>query len=215
MIRLRNLKSKTERDGAEMSLVPMVLVNEGGQERNYDIFSRLLRDRIIMLTGAIEDEMASLVVSELLYLQSEDDSKPIHIYIQSPGGSVTAGNSIIGAMATVSCPVYTYCIGQCASMASVILSSGEKGHRYCLPYSRVMIHQVSAGTEGKVDDMKKSVEEADRLNDFLASILAKNSGNTFDKVKKDMERDFFMSAEEAKKYGLVDDVIETFKRKEK
>ena len=198
-----------------MSLIPMVLVNDGGQERNYDLYSRLLRDRIIMLTGVIEEDMASLVVSEILYLQSEDDSKPIHIYIQSPGGSVTAGNSILGAMAISTCPIYTYCVGQCASMASVILSCGDKGRRYCLPYSRVMIHQVSSGADGKVSDMKRSIQEADRLNDFLAGILAKQSGKDVDTLKKDMELDFYMSAEEAKAYGLVDEIIKEVVRVEK
>jgi len=198
-----------------MSLIPMVLVNDGGQERNYDLYSRLLRDRIIMLTGVIEEDMASLVVSEILYLQSEDDSKPIHIYIQSPGGSVTAGNSILGAMAISTCPIYTYCVGLCASMASVILSCGDKGRRYCLPYSRVMIHQVSSGADGKVSDMKRSIQEADRLNDFLAGVLAKQSGKDVDTLKKDMELDFYMSAEEAKAYGLVDEIIKEVVRVEK
>jgi len=208
-------KFEWKRREQKMSLIPMVLVNDGGQERNYDLYSRLLRDRIIMLTGVIEEDMASLVVSEILYLQSEDDSKPIHIYIQSPGGSVTAGNSILGAMAISTCPIYTYCVGQCASMASVILSCGDKGRRYCLPYSRVMIHQVSSGADGKVSDMKRSIQEADRLNDFLAGILAKQSGKDVDTLKKDMELDFYMSAEEAKAYGLVDEIIKEVVRVEK
>ena len=188
-------------------LVPMVLVNEGNVERSYDIYSRLLKDRIIMISGEVNEAMASVVVSELLYLQSEDPEAPIHIYINSPGGSVVDGLAIVDTMNLISCPVYTYCVGQCASMGSIFLVSGEKGHRYALPNSRIMIHQVSGGSQGTYEDMKRSINEAGRLNELLANVLANGTGKSLKEVKKDMDRDYFMSAEEALKYGIVDKVL--------
>lgn len=188
-------------------LVPMVLVNEGNVERSYDIYSRLLKDRIIMISGEVNETMASVVVSELLYLQSESPDAPIHMYINSPGGSVVDGLAIVDTMNLISCPVYTYCIGQCASMGSIFLVSGEKGHRYALPNSRIMIHQVSGGSQGTYEDMKRSINEAGRLNELLAGILAKGTSKSIEDVKKDMDRDYFMGANEALEYGIVDKVI--------
>lgn len=188
-------------------LVPMVLVNEGNVERSYDIYSRLLKDRIIMISGEVNETMASVVVSELLYLQSENPDAPIHMYINSPGGSVVDGLAIVDTMNLISCPVYTYCVGQCASMGSIFLVSGEKGHRYALPNSRIMIHQVSGGSQGTYEDMKRSINEAGRLNELLAGILATGTNKTLKTVKNDMDRDYFMSADEALKYGIVDKVI--------
>lgn len=188
-------------------LVPMVLVNEGNVERSYDIYSRLLKDRIIMISGEVNEAMASVVVSELLYLQSENPDAPIHMYINSPGGSVVDGLAIVDTMNLISCPVYTYCVGQCASMGSIFLVSGEKGHRYALPNSRIMIHQVSGGSQGTYEDMKRSINEAGRLNELLAGILATGTNKTLKTVKNDMDRDYFMSADEALKYGIVDKII--------
>lgn len=188
-------------------LVPMVLVNEGNVERSYDIYSRLLKDRIIMISGEVNEAMASVVVSQLLYLQSENKESPIYMYINSPGGSVVDGLAIVDTMNLISCPVYTYCIGQCASMGSIFLVSGEKGHRYALPNSRIMIHQVSGGSQGTYEDMKRSINEAGRLNELLAGILANGTEKSLNEVKKDMDRDYFMSADEAMKYGIVDKVI--------
>lgn len=188
-------------------LVPMVLVNEGNVERSYDIYSRLLKERIIMISGEVNEAMASVVVSQLLYLQSESKESPIYMYINSPGGSVVDGLAIVDTMNLISCPVYTYCIGQCASMGSIFLVSGEKGHRYALPNSRIMIHQVSGGSQGTYEDMKRSINEAGRLNELLAGILANGTEKSLNEVKKDMDRDYFMSADEAMKYGIVDKVI--------
>ena len=188
-------------------LVPMVLVNEGNVERSYDIYSRLLKDRIIMISGEVNEAMASVVVSELLYLQSEDPNSPIHVYINSPGGSVVDGLAIVDTMNLISCPVYTYCVGQCASMGSIFLVSGKKGNRYALPNSRIMIHQVSGGSQGTYEDMKRSINEAGRLNELLANVLANGTGKSLKEVKKDMDRDYFMSADEALKYGIVDKVL--------
>ena len=187
--------------------IPMVVEQTGNGERGYDIYSRLLKDRIVLLGTPIDDSIANLVIAELLFLQSEDPKKDIDMYICSPGGSVTAGLAIYDVMQMLSCDVKTYCVGQAASMGAVLLSAGAPGKRYALPNARIMIHSGSSGTEGKVEDMKLAVQEANRLNDILAEILASTTGNPLKKVKSDMERDFFMSAEEAKKYGLVDRIL--------
>ena len=187
--------------------IPMVVEQTGNGERGYDIYSRLLKDRIVLLGTPIDDSIANLVIAELLFLQSEDPKKDIDMYICSPGGSVTAGLAIYDVMQMLSCDVKTYCVGQAASMGAVLLSAGAPGKRYALPNARIMIHSVSSGTEGKVEDMKLAVQEANRLNDILAEILASTTGNPLKKVKSDMERYFFMSAEEAKKYGLVDRIL--------
>ena len=188
-------------------LVPMVVEQTGQGERGYDIFSRLLKDRIILLGTPINDDVANLIVAQLLFLQAEDPAKPIQLYINSPGGSVTAGLAIYDTMQILSCEVHTYCIGQCASMGAVLLCAGAKGHRYALPNSRIMIHSVSSGTEGTVHDMKRHFEESQRLNDILTKLIAAHCGKTEKQLAKDMDRDYFLSAEEAVAYGLVDQVV--------
>ena len=188
-------------------LVPMVVEQTGQGERGYDIFSRLLKDRIILLGTPINDDVANLIVAQLLFLQAEDPAKPIQLYINSPGGSVTAGLAIYDTMQILSCEVHTYCIGQCASMGAVLLCAGAKGHRYALPNSRIMIHSVSSGTEGTIHDMKRHFEESQRLNDVLTKLIAQHSGKTEKQVAKDMDRDYFLSAAEAVEYGLVDQVV--------
>ena len=188
-------------------LVPMVVEQTGQGERGYDIFSRLLKDRIILLGTPINDDVANLIVAQLLFLQAEDPAKPIQLYINSPGGSVTAGLAIYDTMQILSCEVHTYCIGQCASMGAVLLCAGAKGHRYALPNSRIMIHSVSSGTEGTIHDMKRHFEESQRLNDVLTKLIAAHCGKTEKQVAKDMDRDYFLSADEAVAYGLVDQVV--------
>ena len=188
-------------------LVPMVVEPTGQGERGYDIFSRLLKDRIILLGTPINDDVANLIVAQLLFLQAEDPAKPIQLYINSPGGSVTAGLAIYDTMQILSCEVHTYCIGQCASMGAVLLCAGAKGHRYALPNSRIMIHSVSSGTEGTIHDMKRHFEESQRLNDVLTKLIAAHCGKTEKQVAKDMDRDYFLSADEAVAYGLVDQVV--------
>lgn len=188
-------------------LVPMVVEQTGQGERGYDIFSRLLKDRIILLGTPINDDVANLIVAQLLFLQAEDPAKPIQLYINSPGGSVTAGLAIYDTMQILSCEVHTYCIGQCASMGAVLLCAGAKGHRYALPNSRIMIHSVSSGTEGTIHDMKRHFEESQRLNDVLIKLIAAHCGKTEKQVAKDMDRDYFLSADEAVAYGLVDQVV--------
>ena len=188
-------------------LVPMVVEQTGHGERGYDIYSRLLKDRIILLGTPINDDVANLIVAQLLFLQSEDPKKDIDLYINSPGGSVTAGLAIYDTIQSLSCDVKTYCIGQCASMGAVLLAAGAAGKRFALPHSRIMIHSVSSGTEGTVHDMKRHFEESQRLNEVLTKLLAQHSGKTEKQIAKDMDRDFFMSAEEAVAYGLVDQVV--------
>lgn len=194
-------------------LVPMVVEQSGQGERGYDIYSRLLKDRIILLGTPINDDVANLIVAQLLFLQAEDPAKPIQLYINSPGGSVTAGLAIYDTMQILSCEVHTYCIGQCASMGAVLLCAGAPGKRFALPNSRVMIHAVSSGTEGSIHDMKRHYEESERLNEILTKLIASHCGKSAKIVAKDAERDYFMSAEEAVAYGLVDKVIEPKKKK--
>lgn len=189
-------------------LVPMVIEQTGQGERGYDIFSRLLKDRIILLGTPINDDVANLIVAQLLFLQAEDPEKPIQLYLNSPGGSVTAGLAIYDTMQILSCAVHTYCIGQCASMAAVLLCAGENGKRFALPNSRVMIHSVSSGTEGTIHDMRRHLEESSRLNEILTKLVAKHTGKMVKTIAKDIERDYFLSATEAKAYGLVDNVVE-------
>ena len=194
-------------DMTKGSLVPMVVEQTSRGERSYDIFSRLLNDRIIILSEEINDTTASLVVAQMLFLEAEDPDKDISFYINSPGGSVTAGLAIYDTMQILSCEVHTYCIGQCASMGAVLLCAGAKGHRYALPNSRIMIHSVSSGTEGTIHDMKRHFEESQRLNDVLTKLIAAHCGKTEKQVAKDMDRDYFLSADEAVAYGLVDQVV--------
>ena len=192
----------------EMSgLIPMVVEKTGGGERAYDIYSRLLKDRIVFVSGEIEDEMANAIVAQLLFLQAEDAKKEISMYINSPGGSVTAGLAILDTMRMVKCPVATYCVGQAASMGAILLSAGEKGKRHALPNARIMIHQPWGGAQGKASDIEITAKEILRLKEILNGILADASGKTLEEVTKDTDRDHFMSAEEAKKWGIVDKVL--------
>ncbi len=190
-----------------MPLVPMILETTGRTERAYDIYSRLLKDRIIFLGTAINDEIANLIVAQLLFLQSDDPNKDISLYINSPGGSVTAGLAIYDTMQFLKCDINTYCIGQAASMGAVLLAAGTKGKRYVLPNSRVMIHQPWGGAQGTASDISIQAREILKIRDTLLSILSEATGKSVEEIGKDSDRDFFMSAEEAKEYGLVDKVI--------
>ena len=185
----------------------MVVEQTGQGERGYDIYSRLLKDRIIFLGTPIDDTVANLIVAELLFLQSEDPKKDIDLYINSPGGSVTAGLAILDCMKVISCDVKTYCVGQAASMGAVLLCAGTKGKRYALPNARVMIHQPSGGSEGTAADIDIQAREILKIRKTLNTILAENTGNTVDKIAHDTERDYFMSAQEALDYGIVDSII--------
>ena len=188
-------------------MVPYVVEQTGKGERTYDIYSRLLLDRIVFISGEVNDDMANAVCAQLLFLQSQDQKKEISVYVNSPGGSVTAGLAIYDTMQFVKCPVATYCIGQAASMGAVLLTAGTKGRRFSLPNSRIMIHQPWGGAEGKASDIEITAREILRLKDRLNESLAKHSGRTFEDVVKDTDRDHFMSAEEAKKWGLIDEVL--------
>ena len=189
-------------------MIPYVVEQTGKGERTYDIYSRLLLDRIVFISGEVNDEMANAVCAQLLFLQSQDPKKDINVYINSPGGSVTAGLAIYDTMQFVKCPVATYCIGQAASMGAVLLTAGAKGLRHALPNARIMIHQPWGGAEGKASDIEITAREILRLKEILNGILAKHSGKTAEDVAKDTDRDHFMSAEEALKWGLIDKVIE-------
>ncbi len=188
-------------------LIPIVVEQTGRGERSYDIYSRLLKERIVFIGSEITDDLANLVVAQLLFLQSEDATKDVSVYINSPGGSVTAGLAIYDTMQFLKCDVVTYCIGQAASMGAVLLAAGSKGKRHALPGARIMIHQPWGGTQGTASDIHIQAQEILRLKDYLNGILAKHTGKSAKEVAKDTDRDFFMSAEEAAKYGLVDDVL--------
>ena len=188
-------------------LVPMVVETTGHGERGYDIYSRLLKDRIILLGTPIDDDIANLVIAQLLFLQAEDPKKDIDLYINSPGGSVTAGLAIYDTIQTVSCDVKTFCLGQCASMGAVLLTSGTPGKRFALPHSRIMIHQPWGGAEGTAADIEIQSREILRLRSMLNNILARHTGKNLKTIEKDTNRDFFMSASEAAAYGIVDSVI--------
>ena len=189
------------------SLIPMVVEKSGNGERAYDIYSRLLKDRIVFVGGEIDDDMANAVVAQLLFLQSQDPEKEVSMYINSPGGSVTAGLAILDTMKMVKCPVATYCVGQAASMGAILLAAGEKGRRYALPHARIMVHQPWGGAQGKASDIEITAREILRLKDMLNGILAEASGRTPEGVTNDTDRDHFMSAEEAKAWGIVDEVL--------
>ena len=189
------------------TLIPMVVEKVGREERGYDIYSRLLKDRIIIIGTPIDDQIANLVVAQLLYLQSDNSKKDIHIYINSPGGSVTSGLAIYDTMQIVSCDIKTYCVGQAASMGALILCAGKKGKRFALPNSRVMIHQPWGGTQGKASDISIHAEEILKIRETVDKIIAKHTGQKLLKVKKDTEHDLFMSASEAIKYGIVDSIL--------
>lgn len=189
------------------SLIPIVIEKEGQVERAYDIYSRLLKDRIIFLGGVVNDDMADLIVAELLFLESQDPSQDIQLYINSPGGSVTAGLAIYDTMQYVKPDVATICIGQAASMGSLLLTAGAPGKRFSLPNSRIMIHQPLGGFEGQATDIEIHAKEILSLKDRLIDIMAKHTGADKKTLRKDMERDYFLSAEEAKSYGIIDSVI--------
>ena len=188
-------------------LVPMVVEQTSRGERSYDIYSRLMQDRIVLLGGEVNDDSANLIVAQLLFLQAQDAKKPVNMYINSPGGSVTAGLAIYDTMQFISCPVHTYCIGQAASMGAVLLTAGEKGHRYALPNARIMIHQPWGGAEGKASDIEITCQEILRLKEKLNQILSSHSGKPMEQVVRDTDRDHFMSAEEACSWGLIDQVL--------
>lgn len=188
-------------------LVPMVVESSGGGERAYDIYSRLLKDRIVFVSGEVEDGMANAIVAQLLFLQAMDSKKEISMYINSPGGSVTAGLAILDTMKMIKCPVATYCVGQAASMGAILLAAGEKGRRHALPHSRIMIHQPWGGAQGKASDIEITAREILRLKDILNGVLAESSGKTLEEVAHDTDRDYFMSAKDAKNWGIVDKVM--------
>ncbi len=190
-----------------MNYIPYVIEQTGRGERSYDIYSRLLKDRIIFLGTEVNDAVANVITAQLLFLQSDDPEKDIHFYINSPGGSVTAGMAIFDTMQFIAPDVCTYCIGQAASMGAFLLAAGAKGKRYSLPHSRIMIHQPLGGFKGQVTDIEIHAEEMKRVKRELTQILSINTGKSFDEVARDTERDNFLSAEEAKNYGLIDSVI--------
>lgn len=190
-----------------MAAVPIVIESTGRSERAYDIYSRLLKDRIILLGTPIDDHMASLICAQLLFLESENPEKEISMYINSPGGSVTAGMAIYDTMQYISAPVATLCMGQAASMAALLLAAGEKGMRYALPHSRIMIHQPLGGAQGQASDIDIQAREILRMREMLNRILSNHTGQTLKKIGRDTERDNFMIADEAVKYGIVDQVM--------
>lgn len=192
-----------------MNLIPTVIEKTSMGERAYDIYSRLLKDRIVFLGSAVDDVVANSIIAQLLFLDSEDSKKDIKLYINSPGGSVTAGLAIYDAMQHVKADVSTICVGMAASMGAVLLASGQKGKRFCLPNSEVMIHQVMGGAQGQAIDIKIQAEHILKIKDRLNKILVKHVGQPIDKIEKDTDRDYFMNAEEAKAYGIIDDVITT------
>jgi ATP-dependent Clp protease protease subunit len=188
-------------------LVPIVVETTGRGERAYDIYSRLLQDRIVFIGTAVNDEVSNVIIAQLLFLQSQDASKDVAVYINSPGGSVTAGLAIYDTMQYLTCDIATYCVGQAASMAAVLLAAGRKGKRFALPNARIMIHQPWGGVEGQATDISIQAKEILRLKDRLNEILAHHTGKDAKSVGQDTERDYFMSAEEAKNYGLIDAVL--------
>jgi ATP-dependent Clp protease protease subunit len=190
-----------------MPLVPIVVESKGREERAYDIYSRLLKDRIIFLQGVVQDDMANLIVAQMLFLQFDDPKRDISLYINSPGGSVTAGMAIYDTMQFITCDVATYCMGQAASMGAMLLTAGTKGKRYALPNARVMIHQPLAGSEGTAEEILIHAKEFLRTKETLNKLLAHHTGQPLDAILKGTDRDNFMSANEAKEYGLIDRVL--------
>jgi len=192
-----------------LNLVPMVIEQSSRGERAYDIYSRLLKERIIFIVGGIEDQMANLVVAQLLFLESENPDKDINLYINSPGGVVTAGMAIYDCMQFIRCDVATMCVGQAASMGALLLAAGAKGKRFCLPHSRMMIHQPLGGYQGQASDIDIHAREILKTRGLLNEILAKHTGQKVDKIAVDTERDNFMGADQAREYGLIDQVLST------
>ncbi len=190
------------------SLVPYVIEKNGRDERAMDIYSRLLRDRIILLGSQINDDVANSIVAQLLYLQFEDSKADIHMYINSPGGSITSGMAIYDTMQFITCDVATYCLGQCASMGAMLLTAGTKGKRFALPNSRIMIHQPLAGMQGTAVDLQIHAKEVIRTKKRMNELMLKHTGQTYEKIEQDTDRDNFMSADEAKSYGLIDGILE-------
>ncbi len=195
-----------------MPTIPYVIEKNGREERVYDIYSRLLKDRIIFLGSQVDDEVANALVAQMLFLQSDDPKADIHLYINSPGGSVSAGLAIYDTMQFVSCDVATYCIGQAASMGAVLLAAGAAGKRYALPNARIMIHQPLAGMQGTAEEISIHAREFKRIKQKLNEILIKHSGQSLSQIERDTDRDRFMSAEEAVEYGLIDKAIESMPR---
>jgi len=197
-----------------MSFIPMVIEQTGRTERAYDIYSRLLKDRIIFLGSAVDDNGANSIIAQILFLQTEDPEKDIHLYINSPGGIVTSGLAIYDTMQYVKPDIATYCIGQAASMGALLLAAGAKGKRFALPHSRIMIHQPSGGFQGQAADIQIQAREIHKMKDTLNDILAHHTGQPIKKIQGDTDRDYFMSASDAKEYGLVDEVISMIKTTE-
>ena len=195
-----------------MNYVPIVVEQSSRGERSYDIYSRLLKDSIVFVTGPIDDAMANVVIAQLLFLESEDPNKDIHLYINSPGGSVSAGLAIYDTMQYISSDVSTICTGMAASMAAVLLVAGEKGKRFALKHSRVMIHQPMGGAQGQASDIEITAREIKKLKHELYTIIAEHSGQPFERVEKDSDRDYWMTSEEAAAYGMIDKVLEKVKR---
>jgi len=191
-----------------MALVPMVVEQTGRGERAYDIYSRLLKDRIIFLGGGIEDHMANLIIAQLLFLESEDPDKDIFLYINSPGGVVTAGMAIYDTMQYLRAPVSTICVGQAASMGAVLLAAGRPGKRFALPHSRIMIHQPLGGFQGQATDISIHAQEILRMRDTLNEVLARHTGQPLERIAQDTERDFFMNSEAARNYGIIDSTVQ-------
>ena len=194
------------------SIIPMVIEKDGRLERAYDIYSRLLKDRIVFIGSPIDDNVANVIIAELLFLQMEDSDKDIDVYINTPGGNVTSGLSIYDTMQFVKPDVNTYCVGQASSMGAVLLAAGTKGKRHALPHSRIMVHQPWGGVQGAAADIHIQAEEIIRMKKQLEGILVKHTGQSVDRIQKDTDRDFFMTAAEAKEYGIVDNVIESITR---
>jgi len=191
-----------------MALIPIVIEQDGRGERAFDIYSRLLKDRIVFLGVGIDDDVANLVIAQLLYLESEDPDKEIHFYINSPGGLVSAGLAIYDTMQYIKAPVSTYCMGQAASMAAILLAAGEKGKRHALPHSRILIHQPMGGFSGQATDVEIQAREILRLKEELNQILARHTGQPIERIERDTDRDYYMSGEQAHEYGLIDAVIQ-------
>ncbi len=194
--------------GGAMALVPIVVEQSSRGERAYDIYSRLLKERIIFIGTPIDDDIANLIIAQLLFLASEDSEKDINLYINSPGGSVTAGLAIYDTMQFIQPPISTTCMGQAASMSALLLAAGTKGKRFSLPHARVLIHQPLGGVQGQATDIDIQAREILRIREKVNEILVKHTGQTLDKIKKDTDRDFFMTPEQAKDYGIIDEVIE-------
>ena len=190
------------------TLVPIVVEKTGHGERSYDIYSRLLKERIVFLNGPVDDISSNIIIAQLLYLESENTSKSISLYINSPGGSISAGMGIYDTMQYIKPPVHTMCVGQAASMGSFLLAAGEPGHRYALPHSRIMIHQPLGGAQGQATDIEIHAREIIRLRDELNTLLSKLTGQSLEVVNHDTDRDNFMTAKEARKYGLIDYIVE-------